>query len=138
MANKDEAMRLALTILLEYHEKENGLWGRTEDAIEALRTALAQPDEQLGITYEEANTSQTYCQRCGKKLGTEVTDIHTCTPKENKPVAWMIECADFWEHYTYINEIAQERYSEEAKMWLKKLHAAPPKKGWVGLTDEEL
>ena len=21
-----------------------------------------------------------YCERCGKKLGTEVTDIHTCTP----------------------------------------------------------
>ena len=20
------------------------------------------------------------CERCGKKLGTEVTDIHTCTP----------------------------------------------------------
>ena len=26
------------------------------------------------------------CERCGKKLGTEVTDIHTCTPKEI--VAW--------------------------------------------------
>ena len=22
------------------------------------------------------------CSRCGKKLGTEVTDIHTCTPKQ--------------------------------------------------------
>ena len=35
---------------------------------------------ELGITYEEANPPQPYCQRCGKKLGTEVTDIHTCTP----------------------------------------------------------
>ena len=35
---------------------------------------------ELGITYEEANPPQPYCKRCGKKLGTEVTDIHTCTP----------------------------------------------------------
>ncbi len=29
------------------------------------------------------------CERCGKKLGTEVTDIHTCTPKKIQPVAWL-------------------------------------------------
>ena len=73
---KDEAMRMALDALLS-----TGLqWPDIMKAIEALRTALAQPDEQIGITYEEANPPQPYCNRCGKKLGTEVTDIHTCTP----------------------------------------------------------
>lgn len=32
------------------------------------------PDEQIGITYEEANPPQPHCERCGKKLGTEMTD----------------------------------------------------------------
>lgn len=57
-------------------------------AIEALRTALAQPektDMQIGITYEEANPPEPYCKRCGKKLGTEAYDVHTCTPKQPEP-----------------------------------------------------
>ena len=56
---KDEAMQMALTILLEYHEKENGLWGRTEDAIEALRTALAQPElEPVAWMYTEVGMDE--------------------------------------------------------------------------------
>ena len=42
-------------------------------------TAIGQKIES-SITYEEANPPQSHCKRCGKKLGTEVTDIHTCTP----------------------------------------------------------
>jgi hypothetical protein len=59
-------------------------------------------------------------------------------PIEQEPTSWMKECADFWDHYTYINEAAQEKYEEEAQMWLKKLRTALPKKEWVGLTSEEL
>jgi hypothetical protein len=59
-------------------------------------------------------------------------------PIEQEPVDWMKECADFWEHYTYITEAAQEKYNVEAEMWLKKLRTAPPKKEWVGLTDDEI
>lgn len=57
---------------------------------------------------------------------------------EPEPVEWMEECADFWEHYTYINEAAQEKYDEDAKMWIEKLRTAPPQRVWQGLTDEEL
>ena len=35
---------------------------------------------ELGISYEEANPPEPYCKRCGKKLGTEAHDVHTCTP----------------------------------------------------------
>ena len=34
-------------------------------------------------TYEEANQPEPYCKRCGKKLGTEAHDVHTCTPKRD-------------------------------------------------------
>jgi Fe-S-cluster formation regulator IscX/YfhJ len=54
-----------------------------------------------------------------------------------KPVTWTQECADFWDRYTYLNEIAQEKYHEAAQMWLKKLRDAPPQREWVGLTDLE-
>ena len=79
---KNETMRLALDAL-SYAADE--IWCENDDdiiadAVRALRTVLAQPDVQIGITYEEANPSQLHCERCGKKLGTEVTDIHTCTP----------------------------------------------------------
>ena len=43
-------------------------------------TAIGQEIE-MGITYEEANPPEPYCKRCGKKLGTEAYDVHTCTPK---------------------------------------------------------
>ena len=83
-----EVMQMALDALdyvgyVYTTEEENK---EVKQAIEALRTALAQPDMQIGITYEEANPPEPYCKRCGKKLGSEVTDIHTCTPKEI--VAW--------------------------------------------------
>ena len=58
--------------------------------------------------------------------------------EESEQVTWTQECADFWEHYSYITERAQEKYNAEAQMWIEKLRAASPKKEWVGLTDEEL
>ena len=77
---KDEAMRLALDAYNKFDYSRFPTVKTLEAAMLALRTALAQPDVQIGITYEKANPSQPYCQRCGKKLGIEVTDIHTCTP----------------------------------------------------------
>ena len=50
----------------------------------------------------------------------------TIEKTEQEPVAWMEECADFWEHYTYINEAAQEKYNEDAKMWIEKLRTTQP------------
>jgi hypothetical protein len=58
--------------------------------------------------------------------------------EEQEPENWMKECADFWDHYTYITEAAQEKYEEEAQMWLKKLRTAPRKEEWVGLTEDDL
>ena len=96
------------------------------------------PDEQIGITYEEANPPQPYCKRCGKKLGTEVTDIHTCTPKEIQPVAWVDSLngarPDCVTDFKYLSVAQRER--KEHLQYIA-LYTAAPKKEWVGLTDEE-
>ncbi len=68
------------------------------------------------------------CTRCGKKLGTEVTDIHTCTPKEIQPVAWLTR-----------DKIDGCWYATNKKESIndKPLYIEPLKKEWVGLIDEE-
>ena len=53
------------------------------------------------------------------------------------PIEWMKECSNFWNRYTYLNEAAQEKCEEQAKMWIDKLRTELPRE-WVGLTDEEI
>jgi hypothetical protein len=55
---KDEALKLALEALEEYHYGEARI---------VLRQALEQPEER------------NFCQRCGKRTA-DLTTIHTCTP----------------------------------------------------------
>ena len=55
---KDEALKLALEALEEYHYGEARI---------ILRQAVEQPDEC------------NFCQRCGKRTA-DLTTIHTCTP----------------------------------------------------------
>ena len=52
------------------------------------------------------------------------------------PIEWMKECSNFWNRYTYLNEAAQEKCEEQAKMWIDKLRTELPRE-WVGLTDAE-
>ena len=49
--------------------------GAYDDAIEAGRQAIAEAEKQ-----EQAN----FCERCGKRLGKNNWDIHTCTPPQPK------------------------------------------------------
>ena len=121
---KDEAMRMAIDAYNKFDYSRFPTVKALEAAILELRTALTQLDAQIGITYEEANPPQPYCKRCGKKLGTEVTDIHTCTPKfdgcDCDSPAW---CNQYKKcHRTMLGF---------------EPYVAPSKKEWVGLTDEE-
>ena len=68
-----------------------------------------------------------------------VADMVRRPAQQQEPVAWMKDCADFWEHYTYISEASQENYKAEAQMWVEKLRKSPqPSKPWVGLTQEDM
>ncbi len=73
-----------------------------------------------------------HCERCGKKLGTEVTDIHTCTPKEIQPVAWCII-----ENDRVHGLVKSKPTVMNSEKW-QPLYTTPQKKEWVGLTDEEV
>ena len=113
----------------------------------------------LGITYEEANPPEPHCKRCGKKLGTEAYDVHTCTPKQPEPeelarleqamlevwqdvpgavnfgikpqpVAWRFYDGNMWCYVDHLTDLPQDKF--------EPLYTTPPKKEWVGLTKEEL
>ena len=61
-----EAMKQALEAL----EKWAG--GADEPAITALRQAIEQAQER------------NFCERCGKRLGKNDWDVHTCTPPKQE------------------------------------------------------
>ena len=61
-----EAAHLALAAML-YHVEKTPLTMQSYSAIQALREALAGPDEPAN-----------FCPRCGKRTNADL--IHTCTP----------------------------------------------------------
>ena len=69
------------------------------------------------------------CKNCGREQPAQ----------QQEPIAWMKDCADFWEHYTYISEASQENYKAEAQMWVEKLRTSPlASKPWVELTEFDI
>ena len=110
-------------------KQERALW----------RLAEIGQEIELGISYEEANPPEPYCKRCGKKLGTEVYDVHTCTPKEIQPAAWVdslnVARPDCVTDFKYLSVAQIER--KEHLQYIA-LYTATQKKEWVGLTKEEV
>ena len=75
-----------------------------------LRKALAQ--------------EQIKCPRCGQ---VNPAEIHTCSPQvaqEQEPIAWKDKAYGNLHHQNFGNSIP--------------LYTAPPKREWVGLTNEEI
>ena len=86
-----------------YYEKEYS-------ALEALRQALAQPE-------------QTKCPRCGE---VNPAEIHTCSPQvAQEPVAWV-------KSYDIVCSLLRQVHDILATTQY------PIKRPWVGLTDEEI
>ena len=103
MTDKD-AMKLALDAL-EYWDVHGKLHQPTEEAITAIKEALAQPeqepvgqlleafgrgqviwfnklkDESMLYAHPPQRTEQNFCSRCGKRTA-DLTTIHTCTPPQ--------------------------------------------------------
>jgi hypothetical protein len=87
---KDEALKLALDAL----EDLPGFRADIDNAIDAIKAALAQPaqePEMLTIAYQSgyydgkkaalAGREWNFCERCGKRTK-DMTTIHTCTPPQ--------------------------------------------------------
>jgi hypothetical protein len=67
---KNEALKLALECIEAWDRgcSHDDYWRDIEDAITAIKEALAQPPE-----------ARNFCPRCGKRTA-DLTVIHTCTP----------------------------------------------------------
>ena len=90
-----EVLRLALEALIEVRDANIHGLTLTQDyheAITAIKEALAQPEQKsvamadyMALTekYVALKAAQpNFCPRCGKRLGTNDWDIHTCTPPQ--------------------------------------------------------
>jgi hypothetical protein len=87
---KDEALKLALVALdiVKLHYTQNRY---VNEAIAAIKEALAQPEPDLTIVYQSgyydgkkdalAKREWNFCERCGKRTA-DLTTIHTCTPPQ--------------------------------------------------------
>ena len=129
-----EALKLALEAL----KFNQARWQGKDEAITALREALAE---------------QPQMQPCaGRKCGSTNPNLHSAECFEDyekatgmaqqEPVAWMFEDDEDNGHETF----RQTPPSPEAVAYLAKwnrpawvpLYTSPPQRKWVGLTDEEI
>jgi hypothetical protein len=65
-----EALKLALDVLERYQVGKWQDFDTFEEAITAIKAALAQPAQE-----------RNFCSRCGKRTA-DLTVIHTCTPPQ--------------------------------------------------------
>jgi hypothetical protein len=79
--------------------------------------------------------AQTVCNRCGE---VNPAEIHTCSPQQQKPVAWLDSLDRSQPHavtgFQYLTVSQIERGDQHKYI---PVYAAPQRK-WVGLTDEEV
>ena len=86
------------------------------------------------------------CNKCGYDWSNSGDSAHVCGPvkvkqqEQGEPVAWRVnpryEDSDGFFDFTDSNETAKEL---ESRGWsTTPLYTAPPKRPWVGLTDDEI
>ena len=114
MSKQIDALKLALETLEYWHVRDE-FSTQTSKAITAIKEALAEQPAQ-GCDYcNNPQYARIKCKNCGREQ-----------PAQREPIAWMKDCADFWEHYTYRSEASQEIYKAEVQMWVEKLRTSPP------------
>ena len=146
-----EALKLALEAL-EYWDVHGKLHQPTEEAITAIKEALAQEQEQ------------NFCSRCGKRT----KDIHTCTPPQRTeqepvgdewtpcmklPVVVYVRKQRLGESHVSTREgitpvkpddlimrgVSGEEYPIGRAIFERtySLNTTPPQRTWIGLTEQE-
>jgi hypothetical protein len=137
-----DAMKLALESL-EYHQEQTRPIHKTQETIITLRQAIAEAEKEAVLqeisdigqwdTSDMAHRSgglsveqEKLCKYCGG-IGQVVCDGR-CMP-EQEPVAWM------YKNGIYMSDPSN---SVSPEFLITPLYTAPPKREWVGLTDEEI
>ena len=110
-----EIMQQALTVLKAW----DAVAWRTLDTIEGLEAALAQPEPQVCCgDYEK-------CMKACTPRGRWLAENELAQP-EQTPVAWMQDSIEL-----YVND-------RPTSIYKIPLYTAPPKREWVGLTNDEI
>jgi len=116
-------LRKAAEMALEALEQEYSGWSRlwpiqSINAIQALRQALAQPEQESVCAH-----------------GVEKTKCDFCKQPEQEPVAWLdnAKCKRLQEDAPVTTTLTTHRVFLDDVA----LYTAPPKKEWVGLTVDE-
>jgi hypothetical protein len=92
---------------------------------------------------EAEKQERNFCSRCGKRLGKNDWDVHTCTPpaaEKQEPVAWMcnkdfepIRIRIMHEAYELADRNDSEGYNAIKVMCGEIQKMLPPQRQWVGL-----
>ena len=115
--------------IIRLFEKANG-WSPKgfENTLEDLERFAA-----LVVAHErEQMQERFFCERCGKRLS---DGIHTCTPPAEAEKQEPVGHADFEINNIYLFNDQEQRVIPEGR---QPLYTHPPKREWVGLTDEDI
>jgi len=134
-----EALKLALEALENALNKP--MWDRPKmtKTITAIKEALAQPEKGLFIDLiaQHEGLADELAQPDYRAVKTyhEGKPVYVSQP-EQEPVEWpcVIETADFEEDTVTLKMQTSDYKVSAGKHWLS---TTPPKRPWVGLTDEE-
>ena len=136
-----ELMQMALDAFeLECRDLSGNKIDLVAPAIKALRDRLAQPEQEC--IYPECETGIGCDGPCGEK------PVDETAKRGHEPVAWSVlnkRTGKHWytheSRYTaqyYANEYSHRESDNTPSMVVTPLYTAPPKREWVGLTDEEI
>ena len=120
-----EALKLALEALTNAIAVRNGEGGTKlvspleENAITAIKEALAQPDYRAVKTYHE-----------GKP-------VYVSQP-EQEPVAWGVFEGNLHDMFFIKAEAVEMAHLKGSHAEVRPLYTTPQKRPWVGLTDEDI
>ena len=129
---QEKAMKMALEFVVLASSKDRAWFTEKEfEVVAALRQALAQPEP-----YDQ--TALELCDVCGWKAIIPDEGCLVCARKNQEPVMWSI--FDGKSHDVFDTKYDADNMTrfKNGKVVVKPLYTAPPKREWVGLTDEDL
>ena len=131
MTDLRKAAERALEALEDYRFASAFERPLAQDAIDELRQALAQTEKPPVKSY--CGGKPNYCTPVDA-VNMSQKPVDETVKREHEPVAWFIQYEYRHEFlWRKPNELEQKRALE-----IKPLYTAPPKKEWVGLTDDEV